>query len=175
MWDGEHGKAVYLPCRATVPNQNTRRGSDTIFSCLLLPATSLATHVASLQQVRQLWPAGRHCLVTFRAPCPLSNLSHIRVRCSRAPVPYPLCHLTAPCHSSTAALGHFLVLIPRRRQPEQVPAVPGGSSRCSQHGFRQVFSMKCPIFEKRIPPRGSNLQQKVARAQPKRFSNTQTL
>lgn len=38
-----------------------------------------------------------------------------------------------------------------------------------------VLSMQHPIFEKRKSPRGSNLQQKVAGVQPKRFSNTQTL
>lgn len=42
MWDGEHGKAVYLPCRATVPNQNTRRSSGTVF-IFLSPAACYLT------------------------------------------------------------------------------------------------------------------------------------
>ncbi|XP_035166442.1 urea transporter 2-like isoform X2 [Oxyura jamaicensis] len=119
VWDEEHGRAVYLLQCVVAPTQNIRRGAGTVFSCLLLPATSLATHVVSLHQTMQHWPAGRHCLVTLQASRPLSNLSHIRVRCCRAAVPHPLCHLTALCHSSMEALGHFLVLIPKRRQPQQ--------------------------------------------------------
>lgn len=91
-------------CRAVQQFQiKTPGGAQALylFSCLLLPATSLATHVASLQQVRQLWPAGRHCLVTFRAPCPLSNLSHIRVRCSISTLPP---HNSVPqLHGSTGS------------------------------------------------------------------------
>uniref|UniRef100_A0A8B9U250 Urea transporter n=1 Tax=Anas zonorhyncha TaxID=75864 RepID=A0A8B9U250_9AVES len=63
MWDGEHGKAVYLPCRATVPNQNTRRSSGTVFIFLSPAACYLTGNSCCFPPAGQAALASRHALL----------------------------------------------------------------------------------------------------------------